>query len=49
MVSVILHGAERICGSVLFAAAGIATGSGKPKTEKVGKVTKAQVEVGHTV
>jgi hypothetical protein len=34
-----------MCGAVLFAAAGIATGSGKPKTEKVGKVTKAQVEV----
>jgi hypothetical protein len=28
--------------------AGIATGSGKPATEKVGKVTKAQVEVSRT-
>lgn len=27
------------------AAAGVETGSGKPKTDKVGKVTKAQVEV----
>jgi hypothetical protein len=37
-----------MCGAVLFAAAGIPTGSGKSKTEKVGKVTKAQVEVRHT-
>jgi len=29
---------------LLKKAAGIASGSGKPKTEKVGKVTKAQVE-----
>jgi len=29
---------------LLKKAAGIPTGSGKPKTEKVGKVTKAQVE-----
>jgi ribosomal protein L11 len=27
------------------AAAGVETGSGKPKTEKCGKVTRAQVEV----
>jgi ribosomal protein L11 len=27
------------------AAAGVDSGSGKPKTEKVGKVTRAQVEV----
>lgn len=38
---------EHMFNAVLFAAAGIPTGSGKPKTEKVGKVTKAQVEVRH--